>query len=70
MSKRTLQNCGIIKKELHNGNGVQEQRNGKCLGYCNSDTDDEPIEPCKNCKLQESYYEDMEMQDEYMRSGY
>lgn len=70
MPKRTLRNCSIIKRESWRGNGTPEQINGKCLGYCHSENDDEPIEVCKNCKLQESYYEDMEMQDEYMRSGY
>jgi len=47
---RTLQNCSLIKKI-----GKAEQRNGKCLGFIKSDTDDEPFYICKKCKLREDY---------------
>ena len=48
--KRTLENCSHIKKM-----GAPGQSNGKCLGFCVSVTNDEPLETCKKCSLREDY---------------
>lgn len=51
---RTLDNCSLIKLL-----GVKpEQYNGKCLGYARGESDDEPFEVCKKCKLNTSYEEE------------
>ena len=48
---RTLDNCSLIKLL-----GVKpKQYNGKCLGYARGESDDEPFEVCKKCKLNTSY---------------
>ena len=44
-----------IKLQQPDCDKISKQKNGKCLGYCYSETDDEPIEKCKNCELYESY---------------
>lgn len=44
-----------IKLQQVDCEGIAKDKNGKCLGYCYSETDDEPIEKCKNCELYESY---------------
>lgn len=46
MSKRTPENCGIIKKWGESG----RDGNGLCMGFARSEIDDEPCEPCKKCK--------------------
>lgn len=50
---RTIENCSVIKKSVSKGIGEPERywHLNKCLGYCRSDYDDEPIETCKNCKF-------------------
>ena len=52
---RTLDNCSLIQRMVIRGLGEPIQRDGRCMGYGKSDTDDEPCEVCKACKLQESY---------------
>ena len=44
-----------IKLQQPDCDKISKQKNGKCLGYCHSETDDEPIDACKYCKLYESY---------------
>ena len=44
-----------IKLQQVDCEGIAKDKNGKCLGYCYSETDDEPIDACKYCKLYESY---------------
>jgi hypothetical protein len=44
-----------IKLQQVDCEGIAKDKNGKCLGYCHSETDDEPIDVCKNCELYESY---------------
>jgi N-methylhydantoinase A/oxoprolinase/acetone carboxylase beta subunit len=44
-----------IKLQQMECEGIAKDKNGKCLGYCYSETDDEPIDVCKNCELYESY---------------
>lgn len=51
MSKRNLDNCNLIKKF-----GKPKQYGGKCEGYCGADRD-EPIEQCRECKLNTMYEE-------------
>lgn len=46
MPKRTLENCGIIKKWGEPG----RDSNDLCMGFSRSEIDDEPCEPCKKCK--------------------
>lgn len=55
--KRTLDHCGLITKCVKAGIGRPEQRDGKCNGYQRSETDDEPCETCKQCKLNEFWEE-------------
>lgn len=45
--KRTLENCFLIKQT----NSKPEQYGGKCTGFGKSETDDEPSEVCKKCRL-------------------
>lgn len=56
--KRTLDNCTVIKHNIKEGIGSPEQYSGKCLGYSQSEYDDEPCEACKNCKLNTMYGEE------------
>jgi hypothetical protein len=51
--RRTLENCSFANKNERLGIGRPEQRKGMCLGYQRSDGDDEPVEICKECCLQE-----------------
>ena len=44
-----------IKLQQVDCEGIAKDKNGKCLGYCHSETDDEPIDACKYCELYESY---------------
>jgi|GEM_PF-2904144 len=44
-----------IKLQQVDCEGIAKDKNGKCLGYCYSETDDEPIDACKYCELYESY---------------
>lgn len=46
MSKRTPENCGIIKKWGEPG----RDSNDLCMDFARSEIDDEPCEPCKKCK--------------------
>ena len=66
MTKRTLENCRLIKKY-----GKPELDGNKCVGLGKSETDDEPCEVCKGCKLN-AYYEpeDCEVSREYERTSY
>lgn len=47
MSKRTPENCGIIKKWGEPG----RDGNGLCMGFARSEIDDEPCEPCKSVNI-------------------
>lgn len=55
MSRRTIDNCRIIKSAEAKGIGkpLTEEVNGKkyCQGYQKSDSDDEPYATCLNCYL-------------------
>ena len=55
MSKRTIENCRVIKLAKQDGEGkpLTETLNNKvfCQGYQKSECDDEPCEECKNCRL-------------------
>lgn len=54
MAKRTLENCSIVKKGIRLGEGEPYlDSDGKCMGYSNGD--EEPIEECKKCKLNNWY---------------
>lgn len=70
MSKRTIENCSIIKQSIKEGLKRCSTFNGKCLGY--EDGNEEVMLICQNCKLNVWYkdIQDNEMKDEYMRSGY
>lgn len=54
-SKRTIDNCSLIKKRIKQGTGVSIGGDGKCLGYTTHEFDDEPCDQCKKCKLNTSY---------------
>ena len=45
--KRTYENCSLQKRTGRAG----KDGNGMCMGFGRSDTDDEPCEICKKCKL-------------------
>lgn len=51
--QRTLDNCSLIKKRIKKGIGEPKQyyNLNKCEGYTRGDSDDEPCEKCKNCRL-------------------
>lgn len=49
MSKRTLQNCSIIKQALANGKSWPDQLAGTCRGYLNQKGKQHP--KCKQCHL-------------------
>ena len=51
--KRTLDNCGLIRK-MGDKDNPPRQYDGKCEGYCTSDSD-EPCDICKECKLNTAY---------------
>ena len=53
MSAKTLNNCSLIKK-VSIYEGIPKQYDKKCEGYCNEDRD-EPMEICKQCKLNTTY---------------
>jgi len=55
MSKRTLENCSLIKKVAKHI-GKPKQHEGKCEGYTSKDRD-EPIEKCRECNLNNMYEE-------------
>ena len=55
MAKRTLENCGVIRRNIRRGLGSPDQYDGKCMGYGRRCHDDEPIEACKRCKLNTTY---------------
>jgi hypothetical protein len=55
--KRTIENCSLRKKAIHEGIGDCGTENGKCLGYANEGG--EPHDTCKECKLH-VYYEESE----------
>lgn len=50
MSKRTLENCSIIKKY-----GEPGRCGGKCNGFAVNSENDEPCDPCKRCTYCISY---------------
>ena len=55
--KRTMQNCGIIKRCIKWGIGEPKTlKDGKCDGYENKDG--EPIRECQKCKLFYWYEDD------------
>lgn len=60
MSRRTIENCRVIKEAVKEGIGEpgKEPLNGKeyCQGYQKSERDDEPYFKCINCHLN-IYYE-------------
>ena len=55
MSRRTIENCRVIKQGVRKGAGkpLAEEYNSKiyCQGYQQSESDDEPYEECKGCYL-------------------
>lgn len=55
MSRRTIENCKVIKRALKLGEGVPltESLNNKkyCQGYQKSEWDDEPYYECMKCHL-------------------
>ena len=56
MSKRTVENCVLVKKAIRLEIGEPEiQADGRCLGYAAEKEGDEPCEICKECKLNTSY---------------
>lgn len=54
MSKRTIENCTLIKWAINNYIGSPEIQEDKCLGY-SRESDDEPCNKCKLCKLNTTY---------------
>lgn len=50
MSKRTPDNCSLIKRH-----GEPERSDGKCIGFAVSEINDEPCEDCKKCKYNTAY---------------
>ena len=57
MSKKTLENCSLIKKACDKlGIGKPEQYDGKCEGYASHDRD-EPTLKCRECNLNIGYEE-------------
>ena len=46
---KTIENCSIIEGNVVLGVGEPKVNNGYCEGYV--DKGEEPIEPCKCCKL-------------------
>lgn len=58
MSRRTLDNCSLIKYCVLRGLGYPIKKDGKCFGYQKSEFDDEPCEKCRKCKLNEFYEEE------------
>lgn len=52
---RTIYNCTLIKKCVREGVGTPEQYGGVCLGYQRAESDDEPCDTCKKCKLNSAY---------------
>lgn len=50
MAKKTIDNCTVIKKAIKIGIGFCGTVGDKCEGYC-TETDDEPCDKCKRCKL-------------------
>ena len=51
MAKRTVENCSIAKRGVRLGEGEPHlDCDGKCMGYSHAN-DDEPIDKCKRCKL-------------------
>jgi hypothetical protein len=59
VSRRTIENCSVVKKAVRTGLGEPENQNGRCLGYAGSygPDDDEPCEECKACKLNTAFEE-------------
>ncbi len=59
MSRRTIENCSVVKKVARIGLGEPETQSGKCLGYAGGygPDDDEPCEECKVCKLNTTFEE-------------
>ena len=55
MSKRTPENCSLIKRMGEPGTDA----NGKCMGFGREEADDEPCEPCKRCRFCTSADEDL-----------
>jgi hypothetical protein len=55
MSRRTIENCRVVKRAIRQGKGEpgKEEFNGKiyCQGYQRSEDDDEPCTKCKTCHL-------------------
>ena len=54
MTKRTIQNCRLVKKAVRIGIGSPEIEGDMCLGYA-GDCGDEPCDTCKKCKLNTTY---------------
>lgn len=52
MAVRTIKNCSLIRKM---GGGKPNSDNGKCVGFTKSETDDEPCEICKECRLNSTF---------------
>jgi hypothetical protein len=55
MSRRTIENCRVIKRAIWQGEGrpLKEKLNNKtyCQGYQRNEQDDEPYDECKGCHL-------------------
>lgn len=52
---RTLDNCVLIKKYWR-----PRQTDGVCIGFGKSETDDEPCEVCKRCRLNSNFEQEEE----------
>ena len=57
MPKRTIDNCGVAKKVGMHPFPAGGKEGNKCLGFSHW-SDDEPIDECKKCKLNNAYGEE------------
>lgn len=57
--RKTVTNCALARQNIRKGIGrpdTEKDENGdtRCLGYGTGDSD-EPIEPCKRCRINNTY---------------
>lgn len=62
--KRTLDNCKLVKKH-----GRPLQYDGVCEGFARSETDDEPCEICKECRLHYLYDDERNFWENEAKGG-
>jgi hypothetical protein len=55
---RTLDNCKLVQRL-----GRPRQYDGRCEGFQRGETDDEPCETCKSCKLHHINQEEAALHD-------